>query len=329
MAQYKVIQDIEAEDKLLGPLSMRQFIYAVITVVLLFISFRLFFVQPLLVIPLLFPAILFGVLAAPFGHDQSSEIWLLAKIRFALKPQRRIWDQSGLQEMVSITAPKKMEAPRTNGLNEDQVKSRLEALAQTIDTRGWVVKGVNVNMFTNPDYMQGTSSDRLVDPSSIAEQVPVIDVKANEDILDERNNPVAQQMDQLVKAKDETHRKALLNQMQQVRQSQNQAQGASEVKTGGVFDGPYDEPAQSYVTPAITTVQPTQPSNGPDLSAVEPDGHPLAAITPSPSVATSSNEGKTPAILKLANNNDLTVATIARQANKRDTSSDEVVVPLR
>ena len=28
MATYKVIQDIEAEDKLIGPLTLRQFIYA-------------------------------------------------------------------------------------------------------------------------------------------------------------------------------------------------------------------------------------------------------------------------------------------------------------
>jgi hypothetical protein len=40
-----------------------------------------------------------------------------------------------------------------------------------------------------------------------------------------------------------------------------------------------------------------------------------------------------PAILELANNDDLSVATIARQANKRQQPSDindgEVVIPLR
>ena len=71
MATYKVIQDIEAEDKLLGPLSLRQFIYAVIVVVLCYVVFRVFFIQPVLVAPFLPPIILFGVLAAPFGHDQS------------------------------------------------------------------------------------------------------------------------------------------------------------------------------------------------------------------------------------------------------------------
>ncbi len=46
MATYKVIQDIEAEDKLLGPLSLRQFIYAVIVVLQIFVVFQLSKVSP-------------------------------------------------------------------------------------------------------------------------------------------------------------------------------------------------------------------------------------------------------------------------------------------
>ena len=69
MATYKVIQDIEAEDKLLGPLTLRQFIYAIIVFVSGFIAFKLAFVAWWLVIPFLPHMILFSVLAAPFGHD--------------------------------------------------------------------------------------------------------------------------------------------------------------------------------------------------------------------------------------------------------------------
>jgi hypothetical protein len=322
MAQYKVIQDIEAEDKLLGPLSLRQFIYAVICIILIFISFKLFLVQPLLALPLLFPAGLFGVLAAPFGHDQSSEIWLLAKIRFALKPQRRIWDQTGLQEMVTITVPKKLEAPLTNGLSQDQVKSRLEALAQTIDSRGWVVKGVNVNMFANPSYSADSQSDRLVDVASVATEVPEFDIQANDDMLDEQHNQVAQQMDQLVHAKDDAHREAILEHMQQIRENQNAAGSQAEVPPA--FSGPYTPPAQSYSTPEPVIMNPDPVRQLTDEAVTTP----IATITPSPSVATSMKEAPNTAILGLANNNDLTVATIAREAH-RDQPSDEVVVSLR
>jgi hypothetical protein len=179
MATYKVIQDIEAEDKLLGPLTLRQFIYAAIVAVSGFIAFRLLFVAWWLAMPLLPVMILFGVLAAPFGHDQPSEVWLLAKIRFFLKPRRRIWDQSGVKELVTITAPKRIERNLTNNLSQDEVRSRLQALANTIDSRGWAVKNVDINM------------------------------------LDERNNPTAQHLDKMIHASAQNRREQLITQLQE------------------------------------------------------------------------------------------------------------------
>ena len=42
MAQYKVPQDVEAEDKLLGPFTFRQFIYLMIAGGLIAVGFLLF-----------------------------------------------------------------------------------------------------------------------------------------------------------------------------------------------------------------------------------------------------------------------------------------------
>src|ERR1700677_3298864 len=111
MATYKVLQDIEAEDKLVGPLSLRQFIYAAIAVVSLFIAFKLAFVSIFLIAPFLPVIILFGVLAVPFGHEQPSEVWLLARIRFFVKPHLRIWNKDGNIDLVTITAPKATQGP--------------------------------------------------------------------------------------------------------------------------------------------------------------------------------------------------------------------------
>lgn len=354
MATYKVIQDIEAEDKLLGPLSMRQFIYAVIVVILGFLMFRLFFVSPLLCLPFLPPAILFAVLAAPFGHDQSSEIWLLAKIRFSLKPRIRIWDQSGLKELVTINAPKKVERHLTNGLNETQVRSRLEALAQTIDTRGWVVKGVDVNLFSNPTYapQQQTNSDRLIDPTIIA-PVPVaeVNITANDDMLDTLNNPLAHQVDQMMQASGQAVRQNAVQRMQHAAQGKDNLQSSL----------PIPDPQQSYTaynpqtfSPGMSTqADDTPPSIDEQLLTkrlqqnhkqnIPSYGH-MRVIQPPGSKAandnaTSDTQNSTPpvtappnpAILELANNDDLSVATIARQANKANQSNDdgEVVVSLR
>ena len=311
MATYKVIQDIEAEDKLLGPLSLRQFIYAAIVVVCGYVSFRLFFVQPLLIIPLLPIMILFGILAAPFGHDQSSEIWLLAKIRFMLKPRQRVWDQTGLQEQVTITAPKRPETTLTNGLDPTQVKSRLQALAQTIDTRGWAVKGVDVNMYTNPTY-GSPNSDRLIDASVLSQSSAMpAEVHAADDILDEKANPVAQQMDQLVKANDQAHRQTVLDNMQQIR--------AGHPLQGTSMPLLQTDPVQAYGHTAV--LQPPHQKKPVAATPAQPLQKPGA---------TPSNTPAQPAILELAHNDDLSVATIARQANKAThTGDNEVVISLR
>lgn len=314
MATYKVLQDIEAEDKLLGPLSLRQFIYAVIVVVMGYIVFRVFFIQPFLVIPFLPPMVLFGILAAPFGHDQSSEIWLLAKIRFILKPHLRTWDQGGLQQLVSITAPKKIIQNLTNGLDETQVKSRLEALAQTIDTHGWAVKGVDVNLYATPAYAQ-QSSDRLVDASSIPSfGTPDVDVNSRDDILDTHNSPVAQQMSRLVDANDQAHRQAILSRMDEIRS--NPTFPATPATTQPQTAIPHMPlPSATYGQTPVLQPQSVAPISQPQST----NSQPPTTVTPPPK----------PAILELASNDDLSVATIARQANKNNLDDGEVVISLR
>ena len=70
MAQYKVPQDVEADDKLLGPFTFRQFVYLLIAAALVGILIFLFQLFPVLaLIPLPFIA-LFGVLALPIKKDQ-------------------------------------------------------------------------------------------------------------------------------------------------------------------------------------------------------------------------------------------------------------------
>jgi hypothetical protein len=86
MAVYKVIQDIESEDKLLGPLSLKGFIYALIAGTCLFIEYKLFLIgSPLkyiFIFTFAIPMILFGVLASPLGREQPTEVWLLSRIKF-------------------------------------------------------------------------------------------------------------------------------------------------------------------------------------------------------------------------------------------------------
>jgi hypothetical protein len=218
MATYKVLQDIEADDKLFGPLSLKQFIFAIIAAGFIFVAFitatkthQIFSVLPFL------PFIgVFGILAAPIGGYQTTDVWLAARLRFFLKPHTRVWFQSEVKELVRITVPKREEKIYTDGLNEEQVRSRLKALADTLDSRGWALKSLDVNEPTAPDYI-GSSADRLVSSANLPKtEVPVY-AHAEDDILNEKDNRVAHNFSAMVAAASEAQKQAAIERMNQAR----------------------------------------------------------------------------------------------------------------
>jgi hypothetical protein len=214
MATYKVLQDIEAEDKLVGPLTLWQFIYALIAGLCIYLSAIAIIKNVPFFLIILVPAALFTLfLAIPWGGDQPVEVWALAKLRFYLKPRRRIWSQDGMTELVTVTAPKKVERILTDGLNQHEVHSRLSALASTLDSRGWIVKNVSVNLFAAPAASSYTPSDRLVDVSGEPQEVSNLDIRADDDILDETANPVAQNFSTLINTAAAEYHKTLLERM--------------------------------------------------------------------------------------------------------------------
>lgn len=218
MAVYKVIQDIESEDKLLGPLSLKGFVYAAIAGVSAFCEFLLFTaaiptpIKVVLMSIFLGPMILFGVLASPLGGEQPTEVWLLSRIKFFLKPRQRLWDQSGILDMVTVTVPKKQELNLTDGLSQDEVQSRLKALAMTLDTRGWAIKNVDVNLSVPEVEARNATpqSDRLIGTSGVPQQMPVVDVHAGDDIMDEKHNPTAQKFAGMLVAAEAERRNTIL-----------------------------------------------------------------------------------------------------------------------
>lgn len=214
MATYKVIQDIEAEDKLVGPLTLRQFIYACIAAVCAYLSFIFVVKGVAFLLVITAPPMLFtGFFAFPWGRDQPTEVWALAKIRFYLKPRRRIWDQSGVKDLVTVTAPKRPVQVLTDGLSPDQVQSRLVALASTLDTRGWAVKNVGTNLFDPARAGAIPDSDRLVAPSTLPREVPQTDITAGDDMLDEANNPRAARLDQMINESSKSRRQQIVDRL--------------------------------------------------------------------------------------------------------------------
>lgn len=362
MATYKVIQDIEAEDKLVGPLSLRQFIYAIIAAFSGYISFIALTKNAGFLLIIFVPIMLFtGFFAAPWGSDQPTEVWALAKIRFFIKPRRRIWDQSGIKNLVNITAPKVNNKNYTNGLSQIEVHSRLRALADTIDSRGWVIKNINANLYDPAHSPVMPDSDRLLNPSSLPQEVSPIDITASDDILDETNNPTAQNLDRLVQASYNTHHQQVIDQL---RSQPNAPKIAPEHQLPPPADywflrQPINMPSSNNANLSVTQNRLITPGSeetdtATNLAMSPSDEKAIAQrlkanrknleeqnyqhmkviqpIDPLKVNATQQSVSVTPppdpAKMSLASRNDLDIATIGRIANKQDQQPDEVVISL-
>lgn len=146
MAVYKVPQDVEADDKLIGPFSFRQFIYLIIVALSLAFAWGLAHIAiPLIIIPLPL-VVFFGALALPLRKDQPMEIFMAAMVAFYLKPHRRFWDPDGVDSLIEITAPKIVEPSRVKDISGDEAERRFGYLAAVVDSQGWAVRGTGAQM---------------------------------------------------------------------------------------------------------------------------------------------------------------------------------------
>ncbi|HRQ86711.1 MAG TPA: PrgI family protein [Candidatus Saccharibacteria bacterium] len=138
MAVYKVPQDVEAEDKLIGPFGFRQFIYLIIVALAGVLAWGLAQVFILLAIIPLPIMIFFGVLALPLRKDQPMEIYMAAIVSFYLKPRKRFWDPEGVESLIEVAAPKTEEQTR-QALSSEDAEERISYLANIVDSRGWAI----------------------------------------------------------------------------------------------------------------------------------------------------------------------------------------------
>lgn len=134
MGQYKVPQNVETEDKILGPLSIKQFIYVIIGVLWAFLMWRVFsWFLPLAAI-LAIPVTGFMFLLG-FGQREGVpfEDYVVAFIRFLTLPRKLEWQKDESKEMIiKDEKPKEDLTPQTKNVSQGQLKQ----LAAIIDTCG-------------------------------------------------------------------------------------------------------------------------------------------------------------------------------------------------
>lgn len=321
MAVYKVPQDVEAEDKLIGPFGFRQFIYLIIVAFACFVAFIL---SKIFIGLILIPApfiVFFAAIALPLRKDQPTETYLAAILQFHLKPKKRLWIPDGVLSTVEITAPKKVEEHRTKDLSEDEALDRLDNLSQIMDTRGWSARGVfnsdvnstgNVNLAESvvaeadnaTDILETTSFDKLIDKQKATSQKAAID-RMQKAALPVVSQPTTTTPPLLTKPNPDI--------AQAVTSLQASNNPLADDEATNVTYNPYPKAIHQAVIQPIGSKAQATPISDDDSSA-----------------QSTSDNTPSPDIIKLANNSEgLKISTIATQANRIvEKQTEEVEVKL-
>lgn len=295
MATYKVPQDVEADDKLLGPFSFRQFIYLMIVFGLFLLLVGLFQIFPLLVIiPIPF-MIFFTILALPLKKDQPMETYLAALVSFYTKPKKRYWMPGQSESTILITTPKKTEPSRARNIDPEDASHRLSFLSELVDTEGRAIKNANTAM-KDDFYAEAYNAT---------------------DIFDKSDN---YQLDNIMIQQQQERRAAVVDQMRN-------AIASSDYN----YDARAAEQASSQL-PGQRVIQPRPGFAGANAN-LSPSGAP-ATISGFESPAVVQPTPQDPALIQqqmvaLAHNPNLTVETIQEEADRiRRENESEVYVPL-
>ena len=308
MAQYKVPQDVEADDKLIGPFGFRQFIYLLIAagflaLCWLFLSqggiLMIFFIIPLI------PAIFLVILALPLRKDQPMETYIAALINFYRKPKVRYFNPGQRESTIVITAPKIVETVRTRNITSDDASRRLSFLASVVDSEGLSIK----------DGVSPVRDEFIAEANATPDMFDVYQTQRLQSTLSEadsdRHAEAVQKMREAIKS-SETN---FLNYAPEPTSPVSPAAKTSpadlsvfgnSTTTPASASEQYQAPGSAYIAPKTVTPKTAASKTSPQ---------------PTPPQPQKPKQLKTaPDMLALAHTDDLSVETIGKVAKKRKAS---------
>ncbi|MBQ3318458.1 PrgI family protein [Candidatus Saccharibacteria bacterium] len=237
MAQYKVPQDVEADDKLVFGLSFRQFVYIFIGIACIAMSIGLFQTGEIGIILGILPipvAGFFLIMGLPIKRDQPMETYLAAMVSFYFKPRKHYFNPGQRDSTVEILAPKIVEAPRTRDISGEEASHRLSFLANVVDTEGH-----SINAFANSAMQE----DFVAEAASASDMY-------------ESNN--SQRIEAAINASAVKNRSEIVEQMRAAIQANSQEQNMG--PQAGVYGGiNYGAGQQSWNNNAVPMPGPYNP----------------------------------------------------------------------
>ncbi|MBU1036818.1 PrgI family protein [Patescibacteria group bacterium] len=138
MQQFTVPQFIEVEDKIIGPITVRQFIIMIIGGLFMFLEYKLsdFVLFLILAIPTF---VIFGTFAFLKINGMPFQYFVLNVVETLKKPKIRVW----LKEIITPTVKKKNKEEHpieSLPIEKPLTKSRISDISLIVDTGG-IYKG--------------------------------------------------------------------------------------------------------------------------------------------------------------------------------------------
>lgn len=362
MAQYKVPQDVEADDKLLGPFTFRQFLYLMGAAGLIAACVPLFQLFPLLI---LIPApfiLFFLMLALPLKRDQPMETYLSAILAYHLKPNKRIWEPGEPESTIIISAPKKTDEIHLKNISQEEATHRLSFLADIVDTEGYAIKGENAPGIRAEVYAEANAVTDIFEAPNPTFQV----LQQN---TSNYHNEVVEQMRHAIEKNSQEHSHTAIIGHNGATQPEPEAFPSLQFDPPAPLtnvpaetvsfpslqfdspapvvaestDLPVDTPSTIYsdAAPNIAITDPGLPTFDPQPPALpqfeqpaQQPAQPMQPIQPANPFEATYPQAQTPVtqnpdIVNLANNTDYSIETMAQEANRINNKPDsEVFVSL-
>lgn len=242
MGQYKVPQNVETEDKILGPLSVKQFIYVIIALMWAFLMWRIFSSYIIVALIFAFPVTGFFLLLG-FGQREGVpfEDYVVAFIRFLIVPRKRMWIKDDSKEVIV----KDVEKPKDEfALGKNVSSGQLKKLANIIDTRG-NYKDPSISIGADDNEAEVYAA-RIIGPAQVgtstaAAQAGVLKTQSatiRDDVLDQANPRSEQVAQMLISAEEATHDNAVKQVNQALQQNPNNPASNSSPQTQPVAINP-------------------------------------------------------------------------------------------
>ena len=138
-SSYKIPQNVELEDKIIGPFTLKQFLYMLGGGLVTFVSFSTVYTvsQAAFFLIMFFTWTFVGAFVFVKPYDQPFLKFVTSFVSFSTRPSRRAWKR--LPTLGEIKLEEHQAPPQVTKEEptDEEVRSKLSKLAHVIDARGW------------------------------------------------------------------------------------------------------------------------------------------------------------------------------------------------